>query len=158
MAKLRFRGLQAGDVAFLAAHLRADDVQELAATRGPNVHPADAISRAVLLSSHAWVAASEGGRAIAIFGVAPVSLLNGIGSPWLLATDEAFRHPRSLVVEGRRYLSVMRAIYSDMVNYVDARNVRSVRWLKHLGFTLHPAAPYGIEDEPFHKFEIKGAE
>lgn len=153
MGSVTFRGLQAGDIAYLAAHLREADLQELAASRGANVHPSDAISRAVLLSSHCWVAA--GANPIAIFGIAPVSLLERIGSPWLLATDEAFEHPRALVTQGRRYIDQMRRSYSRLFNYVDARNDKSIRWLRRLGFVMQPAEPYGVEGEPFHRFEMR---
>ena len=157
MAKVRFRELQAGDVAFLAAHLREADQLELVGTRGPGVDFEAAISRAVLLSSHVWVAAGHDHNPIAIFGVAPISMLNSIGSPWMLATDEAFRHPRTLVVEGRRYLAKMRESYFSLTNYVDARNDKSIRWLRRMGFEIHPPIPYGIEGEPFHRFTM-GAE
>ena len=41
-----------------------------------------------------------------------------------------------------------------MFNYVDARHTDAIRWLKWLGFTLHPATPYGPFDLPFHKFTM----
>jgi hypothetical protein len=157
VAKVRFRELQAGDVAFLAANLRDADRVELVGTRGPDVRFEDAISRAVLLSSHTWVAAGDDHEPIAIFGVAPVSMLNGIGSPWFLSTDRAYKHPRTLVSEGRRYLARMRESYFSLVNYVDVRNDKSIRWLRRMGFTIHPPIPYGVEGEPFHRFTM-GAE
>lgn len=154
MAKVSFRPLQTGDIDYIAANLREGDRQEVEAVRGPDV--ADALARAVLRSSHCWTAVGEDGTPIALFGVVPVSLLSGRASPWLLATEQAHEHPRSLVTEGRRYLSIMRAIYPNLYNYVDARNDKSIRWLRRLGFTLQPARPYGVAGLPFHKFEIGG--
>lgn len=154
---MRVRDVRVADLALLATHLRDDDRRELAAARGEGTPVAGLIVRAVHQSSHCWTAANDDDDAIAVFGVAPISMLGGLGSPWLLATDEAFRHPRALVTEGRRYLAIMRTLYPRMVNHVDARNLRSIRWLKRLGFTVHPATPYGLAGEPFHKFEI-GAE
>ncbi len=158
MAKGFFRAIEGGDIAHIAANLREADRREIAASRGPEVAPLDAIGRAVLRSSHVWVGAAEDGEPVSIFGVAPISLLDGIGSPWFLSTERAYEYPRTLVVEGRRYLSKMRAIYPDLYNYVDARNDKSIRWLKRLGFALHAVEPYGPDGMPFHKFEIKGAE
>lgn len=156
MAKCHFRDLQSGDIAYLADNLRAADRQELTALRGPVVHYGDALGRAVLLSSHVWVWADENNRPLAVFGAAPVSLLDGIGSPWLLGTEGMFEHPRTLVADGRRYLQRMQAIYSELFNYVDARNDRSIRWLKRIGFTVQPARPYGAMGLPFHRFELIG--
>lgn len=156
-AKVSFRPLQYGDVAHLARHLRPADRAEIEAQHGVGVSMFDIIARAVLVSSHCWVAADTGDKPVAIFGVAPVSLLSGIGSPWMLATPEAERHPRTLVTGGRRYLSRMRTSYSSLFNYVDARNEQSIRWLSRLGFSILPAAPYGLQGEPFHRFELETA-
>lgn len=149
-----FRELRAGDIAHIALNLREADRQELLASRG-DVAVKDVLAQAVLLSSHCWVGVADDGEPVALFGVAPVSLLAGKGSPWLLSTERVFEYPRVLVRESRRYLSRMRAEYPHLFNYVDARNDRSIRWLKHIGFTLHPAEPYGVDGLPFHKFEMK---
>jgi hypothetical protein len=154
--KIHFRPLQAQDIAHVAEHLRPADRQELRASRGGNLPFADIIARAVLVSSQVWVWA-EGAEdtPVAIFGVAPISLLDGLGSPWFLSTERAYKSPRSLVANGRHYIAKMRESYPNLLNYVDARNDKSIRWLKHLGFTLHPAEPYGVDGEPFHKFEMR---
>lgn len=153
MASVSFRPLQSGDIGHIAANLREADRQELLASRG-EMTPADAIARAVLLSSHCWVVTAHDGEPVAIFGAAPVSLIESVGSPWFLSTERAYEYPRALVIEGRRYLSRMRETYSHLYNYVDARNDRSIRWLSRIGFKLHEPTPYGAARLPFHKFEI----
>lgn len=122
------------------------------ATKGPGVDLVRVLATAVDRSTAVWVA--DDGEPVALFGVGALSLLQGVGTPWLLGTDRMWRHPRTLVVEGRRYLSTMRSLYPHLVNYVDARNDASIRWLKRLGFTLHDPAPYGAMGLPFHKFEV----
>lgn len=154
MGKLLFRELQSGDIGHIAKHLRAADKQELRAVHGAVVSFSDLLSRAVLLSSHVWVATDE--EPVCLFGVAPVSLLGGVGSPWMLGTERTFEHPRTLVSAGQQYLRVMQSHYAELFNYVDARNDRSIRWLKHLGFAFSPARPYGVQGLPFHKFELIG--
>lgn len=156
VGKLYFRQVEAGDIAHIAENLRYADRQELIAIRGDGVSFADAISRGVLLSSHTWVGV-EDGEPITIFGVASISLLGGVGSPWFLSTERIYDHPRTLVKEGKRYLAEMCMAYSELFNYVDARNYKSICWLKRLGFTLHPASAYGASGKPFHKFEIRSA-
>lgn len=157
MRSAYFRAPQAGDVAHIAAHLREADRLELIASRGADVDFADTLARAVLLSSRAWVWATDDAP-IGVLGVVPISLLDRLGSPWFLATDEAFKRPRALVIEGRRYIAKMRTMYPNLSNYVDARNDRSVRWLRCLGFTLHPAAPYGPDGMLFHHFTMTRTE
>lgn len=149
---VNFRPLQAGDIAHIAEHLRAADRDELRAAKGEGVDFHDALGMSVLRSSHVWIAADA--EPVAVFGVAPVSILEGIGSPWFLSTPAAYKHPRALVVEGKRYLARMREVYPNLVNYVDERNEQSIRWLKRIGFTVHPAEPYGVAGRPFHRFTI----
>lgn len=151
--KVFARSLMPGDLEHIAARLRDADRREVQAIRGP-VPMYDTLALAVLRSTHYWVSVA-GDEPIAMFGVAPTDLLSGIGSPWFLATDRAEGYPRSLVVEGRRYALRMLEVYPHLMNYVDARNTRSIRWLKHIGFEVHPAEPMGIAGLPFHPFEMK---
>jgi len=46
--------------------------------------------------------------------------------------------------------------FSLLYNYVDARNVKSIKWLRWLGFQLDEPAPYGVRGLPFHRFELRG--
>lgn len=82
-------------------------------------------------------------------------MLAGQGSPWLLGTTLLDQLPGHLTRSAKTYLSQMQDQYPHLMNYVDARNVRSVRWLRRIGFTVHPAAPYGFAGLPFHLFEMK---
>ena len=148
------RSVLPGDLAYIGAHMRLADRQELEAAQGP-VDPQEALYRAVLLSTSSWVLVGRSGRPFAAFGVAPLSLLDGSGLPWLLGTDEAAREGRTLVREGRKYVPRMLEEHPHLVNYVDARNGRSVEWLRRLGFTVHAPAPYGVAGLPFHRFEMR---
>lgn len=121
---------------------------------GDQANVRDALAESVLRSTKAWTWTADG-EPIAIFGVAPVALLGGIGAPWLLGTDRVPRFPRVLVREGRRYVAEMLGLFPHLVNYVDARNVVSVRWLARLGFKVHEPQPYGAAGLPFHRFEMR---
>jgi hypothetical protein len=153
VAKAHVRLLEPGDIAHVAANLRRADQEELDAVFGPLTDPLDAIGRSVMLSSHYWTLAAA--EPLAVFGVAPLSLLGGVGAPWLLGTEKIFTAPSALVREGRRYVQRMLAVYPHLLNYVDARNTRSVRWLARLGFEIQPAKPFGAAGLPFHRFELK---
>lgn len=155
MADLTVRPPRSTDFPYLADHLRAADRAEVLAACG-QVNVLETLVRCAARSSHAWVWA-EGETPVAIFGVTPISLLGGVGSPWLLGTDAVFDHPRALMADSRRYLSLVRETYPILYNYVDARNARSIRYLRRLGFTLHEPAPYGALGLPFHKFSIGAA-
>lgn len=156
MAKaFEVRPIQEGDIEYIAGNLRLADQQELIASRGQDGSFFQIVAEAVGVSTKAWAMVGEDLRPTAVFGVAPVSLLHRAGSPWLLGTDALFGHARTLVVWGRWYVARMREMYpGGLHNYVDARNVLSVNWLKRIGFTIHPPEPYGVEGQPFHLFTM----
>lgn len=83
----------------------------------------------------------------------PQGLLGSHGVPWMLASEAMARRGGALTATARRYLALMHVRYPFLANYVDARHMASIRWLKRLGFTVvdrpMPAGPYGM---PFHSF------
>jgi hypothetical protein len=153
VGEVHFRPAVLADAALLARDLRPADRAEVIAASGPDV--LRTVRAAVHLSTDAWVA-EKNGELIALFGIAPVSLMGGIGSIWFLGTPVVDQLGRSLTRFAREYLRLVLATeYTVLMNYVDARNAKSVRWLQRLGFTLHAAEPYGVAGLPFHKFEMR---
>jgi hypothetical protein len=146
------RPATAGDARTLYKNLREADRQECEAY-GPH-DIAGMIERSVRRSDPCWAALADG-QLGCIIGAAPLSLLGGLGSPWMLGTPVLDRHSRILMRAAPRYISVMLQAYPHLVNFVHAKNSTSVHWLRRLGFTLHAAEPYGPLGEPFHKFEMK---
>ena len=140
------------DVEQLIADLREADRQELIAS---GEDPEDAIRRSVCDS--VWtVAVRIDGKLAAITGLAPINgLLGSQASPWMLGTPHVDKYPSVLVKVGRLYSGAMLEQYPHLLNFVDARNTRSIRWLKRLGFTIHPAHVFGGRAHPFHLFEMR---
>jgi hypothetical protein len=79
------------------------------------------------------------------------------GIPWMLTTKLIDRHPKLFLKGCRDGMEIIKATwdYSHLENYVDAEYDQAIRWLKWLGFTIHPAAPYGPFGLPFHRFEMR---
>lgn len=139
------------DVWWVADRLRAADRAELEALHGSGVDVQRVLWRAVRVSE-IGMAAVSGGEPVALLGVAPISLVSGEGSPWMLGTDRVFEHPRAALVLGRRVSDAWASRYRLLQNWVDARNELSMHWLRKIGFTLHPAEPHGAQRLPFHRF------
>lgn len=142
----------ATDTALLGSRLRAADVEEIRAASG--LAPAEALRRSYDFSTHVWAVRDIDGGPIALWGVGPLSLVEGRGCPWLLAADpfEALGHDIARL--SRPLLAGVRDHYPQLENRVDARHARAVRWLSWLGFTIDPATPWGVEGRPFHRFWI----
>lgn len=143
------------DADLLAPQLRPQDVIEIQAMHGRHVDLAEAVRTAIRCSSSAWTA-FLGDEIAMVGGVADVgSLLTGnIGSPWLLGSRVMFARPGVLTRVGRRYVAFMHTTYPDLVNFIDARNDRSIAWLQRLGFTVHTGRPLemGPDRMTFYRF------
>lgn len=139
----------------VAQHLRQADLHELQAAHGVAVDSARLLLQALRMSGASARMAVLGGRPIALFGCARAgTLLGGFGVPWLLGTDDCLRQGRALVRLGRLQVRDWHATHGVLRNWVDARNVVSIRWLQRLGFTLGDAVPYGVQGLPFRPFEL----
>ncbi len=150
-----FREPTPEDVSNVANNLREADRTEILSAFGP-CDVAALVTNSVMRSDLIWAGHFYDDQpAAALFGVTPVSLLGGVGSPWMVGTDEMFRYPGALVALSKRYIQKMAEAYPKLVNYVDERNLRSVRWLKRMGFAVEPAKPYGFYGRPFHRFSME---
>lgn len=140
------------DADFLATRLRARDYDEAVASAGADI---PTVMRASVAASEGmcWIAESD--QPVFVIGCAPV--VPGVGSPWLLGTDEVRAYPGALTRIAKRHIAIMLQTYGYLVNYVDARNADSVGWLRLLGFTVEAPVPYGAEGRPFHRFTMKRA-
>ncbi|API59639.1 hypothetical protein BSL82_10175 [Tardibacter chloracetimidivorans] len=152
MADLVFRPVRKEDAAALAANLRPSDEAEIVAAAG--AAPVITIARSLALSTYA-TAVDRDGELMALYGVAPLSLLGDVGTPWLLATPQLARHARPLTRTARQYVVDALRFYPVLQNYVDVRNTASIRFLSRLGFTLFDPEPYGAAGLPFRKFEMR---
>lgn len=149
---VEFRLATPEDGQALLANLREADRQELIASDGDP-------ERAILGSLHdsVWaVSTLINGEFACIHGLAPIDgLLGSRASPWMLGTPVIDKHPSVLVRASVWYRDVMLGQYPHLLNFVDARNTRSIRWLRRLGFTIHPAHVFGGRTHPFHLFEMR---
>jgi hypothetical protein len=132
--------------AAIVPYLRRANVEEIWAECA--LSPAFAVSYSIAYSRVAWAAELDG-KPIAVFGVGTGE--NGAGIPWLVATNEIERHPVLFYRMSKRLFSSVRDGYTYLENWVDARNVLSLRWLKWLGFTIEKEEPRGPLGLMFHR-------
>lgn len=141
-----------GDAEILAARMRAPDLAEIHAASG---QPPLKVIQAAIAATDQPMTAFFDGELACIFGVAPLNFLAGQGAPWMLGSNQIDRHPGVFIKRCGDYIAEMASSYQHLLNYVDARNTRSIRWLKRMGFNFHDAVPYGVAQLPFHLFEMR---
>lgn len=132
----------------MITHLRAADVEEMWAAN--RLEPATGVLSSVEMSDLKWCV-RIGSTPAALCGVAPLGDVQWWGVPWLLATPAIKLAPVSFFRESRRTLTSCLEKYRHLINFVDARNVLSLQWLRWLGFEIRPAEPYGPDQLPFHR-------
>ena len=92
------------------------------------------------------------GEPVCAFGVTPISSLTGLGAPWMVGSTALDAHFRGFLRGCGPVVEAMLERWPCLVNYVDARNQRAVKWLKWLGFSILPPEPYGVDGLLFHPF------
>ncbi|MDR5772079.1 MULTISPECIES: hypothetical protein [unclassified Caballeronia] len=154
MAKLIVREIREGDIEHIAAYMRPADLDEVEA--GTGVREALAVLQVGVQSSSPCWTIEVGGEPAGIFGASPTAptlLVPSVGAVWMLGTPMLERAPKQLTKLGRTYVRRMAEQYGTLMNFVDARNLKSIHWLARLGFTVQrETVPYGPFGLPFHRF------
>ena len=116
---------------WLALNLTEADEQEVWAV--DHSTPLDALTRSRQASrdTHTGLAGND---IACIFGVAQETVLDTICIPWMLCSPLLQDHWRAFSRGSREWMKIQQEEYDYLVNFVDARNTRAVRWLKWLRF------------------------
>lgn len=137
---LFIRDAMPGDTWLILPNVRQPDVDELAAL---GATPEDCIRTGLEFPAHIAFIYDE---PAAVFGVTEQ---NGVRVPWAVFTTAIDRHPLIFLRGSKRIADTWEG---PLLNYVDARNVLTIKWLKWLGFEVDESEPLGINGELFHRF------
>jgi len=138
------------DCFILAPNLREEDRQEIVHASG--LSPEISLRLAFAVSAKVW-AGVWGDELVALFGVSGIP--GQVGYPWMLASDSLSKIRKSFLRECRGYVLEMLREYRHLENCVWAENEVHIQWLRWLGFTFEPPVPFGVNDQPFHRFYMK---
>ena len=125
--------------AAIVPRIRRADAEEIWAAQG--IHPRYAIAATIATTDIGWAAEFDG-EPEAIFGACASGA--GSGFVWLIATDVIEKYPVHFYRVSKRIIGRIRERYDYLENWVDARNVLSLRWLKWAGFEIAEPAPWGV--------------
>lgn len=131
----------------IANRMRAEDRKEAAAF---GRSPKEAL-RLGLRASVIAMTALDDGRPEGIIGLTPVNAIEGVGRPWMLATDAALHCARELLIAGPAIIEAMHRRFRRLENYVSVSNRRAISLLGRWGFQLGDEAMTfgGVEFLPF---------
>jgi hypothetical protein len=114
--------------------------------------PKTALRLGIRASVLAWTAMLDGSPQ-AMFGVRPMSSIEGRGMAWFLATDAAFGCARDLLSIGPAVIEAMHRRFHRLENWVSTENAAAIRMLGRWGFELgeQTMTVRGVEFRPFWK-------
>jgi len=113
--------------------------------------PLEALEKSLNSSELAWTGMIDD-VPICMFGAAEVSLLTGVGRPWMIGTKGIEEHSVIFLRRCRPCVFKMAKRFPRLENYVSASNILAITWLKWLGFTFGPEEEVGLFKKPFKKF------
>lgn len=138
----------------LAVAIRKADLEEVAAMTRDDIHKV--ITQSV---THSSLSASVfvNGKLAAILGVVPAStaVINTVGIPWMLGTDEIQKNGKALLKTCLPVVRQMTASFQLLENNVHAKNKVAIRFLRRIGFKIEEAEPIGIDGALFHRFTMR---
>lgn len=137
---------------FIAQTMRESDRIEVMASSG--LLPYDSLKYSCENSQYSSVLVIDD-VPVVIFGLSVINVMTGLGSPWLLASEEMMKNKRQFLDIGPKVIEQMRDICPRLYNYVHHANKSSIRWLKWMGFTVDSEpVKYGVSKDLFHKFHL----
>lgn len=136
-------------IQYVADNMRQADITEIAASHGYT--PIEALMKGVAISTLSSVALINS-EPCAVFGLVVENIVTGFGVPWLLGTDLIFKHKREFIEHTRVGVAEMLEVCPRLENWVHCKNVKSIRWLKSMGFTMSDPEPIGVNGELFMRF------
>lgn len=132
----------------MAPYMREQDAKEVMASSGAT--PLQALQASYNASSECSTIIHEDGSIVGMFGVADCG---HFASPWLLGTDKLTETKRVMLPVADEWVEGLLDQYPLLLNYVDAENTVSKKWLKSLGFKfIKLIEDYGVGKKPFYQF------
>ncbi len=140
-------------LAYLANEMSEDDRNECGAM---GLGPFRALKLGLDNSVVSWCALKvPEHRPLCAFGCLPLDgVLSGVGAPWFLSTPELRRYAVRFLKDCDEYLGRMLDIFPVLVEMVEARHVRGIKWVRWLGFELTGPVPWGPLGARFYRAEI----
>jgi Protein of unknown function (DUF2833) len=134
-------------VLFVAENLRQEDADEVMLSN--HVGPYEAVFTS-WSDSEVCHCIEDDGVPLALIGVTPGE---AGGLIWMLATPGLFStllQKIQFLREGAIWVELMLDDYDFLYNWVYSKNVRAIKLLRWLGFTIDPPAPHGPSAALFH--------
>jgi hypothetical protein len=116
----------------IATRMRAADLEEVEAFGRT---PKEALRLGLRSSVDAFTVMVED-RPEGMMGMVPVNLLDRTGAPWMLGTDELYRHPRAWLELMPKVVARWGDSTKHLSNLIGRTNTRAIRMLRRCKFAI----------------------
>ena len=150
LMKPHFRPAKVDDVYVLYPKIREVDVEEVKATIGLDIK--DGLMASYQTSDETYTMVADDGDLVGMFGLTKTAdpLISVV---WMLCSERLPQFSKTFIKLSKQWVKEQNKKYSILMNYVDARNITSIKWLKHLGFVLiNRVEKFGVDKKPFYEF------
>jgi hypothetical protein len=147
-------GARPFDMQELARSMRAADAEECRASGG--YEPLEALLVSTAKSAECWTA-YIGDRVLCMWGVVQYgeSIMGRlVGVVWLLTSELIETYGRAFWRACKMELRRLLERWDVLINAIDCRHTKALRWAAKLGFDLEPPAPFGEAGLPFQRFVV----
>ena len=150
LMKPHFRPSKVDDVYVLYPKIREVDVEEVKATIGLDIN--DGLMASYLTSDETFTMVADDSDLLGMFGISKTADPM-ISVVWMLCTERLQKYSKTFIKLSKQWVIEQNKKHSILMNYVDARNITSIKWLKHLGFVLiNRVEEFGVGKKPFYEF------
>lgn len=152
--RLQIRPARPRDAVELAATMRAEDRAEIEAYSGRE--PLEVLVDGFASSSEVHTARYDG-AVMAMWGVVPgpPKLLTArVGTGWLLSSELVDQHPVAFWRACKVVIEELLERWDLLLNVIDCRHQKALRWARRLGFQLEAPSPCGVQGRLFQRFAI----
>ncbi len=147
---LRPRASTIEDIAYLAPRLRVEDVEEVLAAGGKDIH--ECLMDGLSSPDGCISGVDENDKPVVMFGTAPAPGADGVGIIWLLASEDIHHHRVDFLRQSRPFVEAFNRKYQLLMNFTDCRNTLHHRWLRWCGFSfINKIRGEGPGGHPFYE-------
>lgn len=123
------------DISRVAPHLTDAGRKELAEVYGMSAE--ECLRRNLAASTEAW-AMVKGETVLCLFGVAPLSVLEGLGEFWIVSTSHICGHRFAFARACRKFRPLLLERWSELRGVVEHSREDVVTWARWLGAEILP--------------------
>jgi len=148
MVEIKFVPATEAHARALANDMRPEEVRELALMR---FKPLDGLLESIANADFAFAVLFDGEVGY-IFGGTILNAMGSVGLIWGLGGNVCNRYPVSFYKLSRKAIGIFLDLCPHWYNYCDAEYVKSLNWLRRLGFEI--GEPQRIADGFFRRIDI----